>query len=115
MNAMDYEHQSNRIPWEQRPWCGKCGGAMTPENARLRPELFLHDACLPDELKDCADQRTVLNVRPLRGLIPVHEGNGLYVIARERDNSPDNYEVIAENLTAEHARQICDAVNGRVG
>jgi hypothetical protein len=24
---------------------------MTPENARLRPELFLHDACLPDEFR----------------------------------------------------------------
>ncbi len=33
------------------PHCGKCGKVMTRENARLRPELFLHDACLPDELK----------------------------------------------------------------
>jgi hypothetical protein len=24
---------------------------MTPENSRLRPELFLHDRCLPDELR----------------------------------------------------------------
>jgi hypothetical protein len=44
------------------PTCGKCGGMMTPQNARQRPELFLHDACLPDELKpaprwpsECAD------------------------------------------------------------
>ncbi len=34
-----------------QPLCGKCGKSMTPENARIRPELFLHDACLPDELK----------------------------------------------------------------
>ena len=33
------------------PTCGKCGQAMTPANARLRPELFLHDECLPDDLK----------------------------------------------------------------
>lgn len=32
-----------------QPTCGKCGKVMTPENARLRPELFLHDACLPTE------------------------------------------------------------------
>ena len=31
--------------------CGKCGGEMTPENAKVHPELFLHDECLPDELK----------------------------------------------------------------
>jgi len=31
------------------PTCGKCGVVMTPEDARLRPELFLHDGCLPDE------------------------------------------------------------------
>jgi hypothetical protein len=24
---------------------------MTPENSRQRPELFLHDRCLPDELR----------------------------------------------------------------
>lgn len=91
---------------------------MTPENARLRPELFLHDACLPDELKDHADQRTVLDVKPLRGLRAVHECGGLYVIVRERDHAPDQYEIIAENLTQYHAEQICacvNAVNGRAG
>ena len=33
------------------PTCGKCGRTMTPADSRIRPELFLHDACLPDELK----------------------------------------------------------------
>jgi hypothetical protein len=33
------------------PICGKCHEVMTRENARLRPELFLHDDCLPDELR----------------------------------------------------------------
>ena len=33
------------------PTCAKCGLEMTPQNARHRPELFLHDACLPDELR----------------------------------------------------------------
>lgn len=35
-----------------RPICGKCGRVMTPENSRQRPELFLHDDCLPDELRE---------------------------------------------------------------
>jgi hypothetical protein len=35
----------------EQPTCGKCGGIMTPENARKRPELFLHDCCLPVELR----------------------------------------------------------------
>jgi len=29
------------------PICGKCGQVMTPQNSRVHPELFLHDACLP--------------------------------------------------------------------
>ncbi len=33
-----------------RPTCGKCGLEMTPGNARIHPELFLHDACLPESL-----------------------------------------------------------------
>lgn len=35
-----------------RPTCGKCGGVMTPADSRIRPELFLHDACLPAELME---------------------------------------------------------------
>src|SRR4051812_10852774 len=34
-----------------RPVCGKCGKVMTPEDSRIHPEYFLHDACLPEELK----------------------------------------------------------------
>ncbi len=33
-----------------RPMCGKCGLEMTPQNARIHPEFFLHDSCLPEEL-----------------------------------------------------------------
>ena len=33
------------------PVCGACGLPMSPTDSRLRPELFLHDACLPDELR----------------------------------------------------------------
>lgn len=33
----------------EQPTCGKCGGVMTPKNARIHPEWFLHDTCLPDE------------------------------------------------------------------
>ncbi len=33
------------------PTCGACGGEMTPENSRIHPEYFLHDACLPAELQ----------------------------------------------------------------
>lgn len=56
------------------PTCGKCGGEMTRENARLRPELFLHDACLPDELKPPAVSRckhenfnALVNVQRIEG------------------------------------------------
>lgn len=42
-----------------KPLCGKCGEVMTPENARMRPELFLHDACLPDELRPAASIKAV--------------------------------------------------------
>ncbi len=33
------------------PRCGACGRRMMPENARIHPEFFLHDACLPPKLK----------------------------------------------------------------
>lgn len=33
------------------PTCNKCGKEMAPENARIHPEYFLHDKCLPDELQ----------------------------------------------------------------
>ncbi len=33
------------------PVCYKCGQVMTPQNAQLRPELFYHDNCLPDEFR----------------------------------------------------------------
>jgi hypothetical protein len=36
------------------PTCAKCGGVMTPQNARVHPEYFLHDACLPEELRPAA-------------------------------------------------------------
>jgi hypothetical protein len=51
-----------------RPRCGKCGVVMTQADSRLRPELFLHDACLPEELKPphCGPHRDYL-------------GDGVYV------------------------------------
>lgn len=48
---MTFGHEGGHT---DRPRCGKCGKVMTRENARLRPELFLHDACLPDGLKPAA-------------------------------------------------------------
>lgn len=35
----------------EQPKCGKCGKVMTPENSKIHPEYFLHDACLPDDLR----------------------------------------------------------------
>jgi hypothetical protein len=35
-----------------RPTCGKCGQVMTPEDSRIHPEWFLHDACLPTAQPD---------------------------------------------------------------
>lgn len=40
---------------EKMPTCAKCGMPMNPANSKIRPELFLHDACLPTEL---AQQKT---------------------------------------------------------
>lgn len=42
------------------PRCGKCGGVMTPQNAKVRPELFLHDACLPEELRPALRRATLI-------------------------------------------------------
>lgn len=78
-------------------------------------QLYRNDAMPDKPVVDYSDQRAVLGTKPLRGLRPVHECGGLYVIVRECPHAPDNYEIIAENLTAEHARQICDCVNGRNG
>lgn len=44
------------------PTCHRCGGAMTPETARQRPELFLHDACLDTD--DLAARRQRIPVIP---------------------------------------------------
>jgi hypothetical protein len=41
---------------DTEPTCGACGGIMTPANARQHPELFLHDRCLPDELRPPEEQ-----------------------------------------------------------
>lgn len=46
-----YDSAMQQMGFGHTPNCGKCGKAMTPENAKYRPELFLHDACLPDELQ----------------------------------------------------------------
>ena len=35
----------------REPTCGACGLVMTPADSRINPELFLHDACLPEGLK----------------------------------------------------------------
>lgn len=47
------------------PSCAKCGLEMTPDNARVHPEYFLHDNCLPDELKPKA--KSPLVQKPLTG------------------------------------------------
>jgi hypothetical protein len=36
---------------KMQPTCGKCGGVMTPADSWIHPELFLHDDCLPEELR----------------------------------------------------------------
>jgi predicted Zn-ribbon and HTH transcriptional regulator len=46
-----YNSAMQRMGFGDAPNCAKCGLAMTPENAKRRPELFLHDDCLPDELR----------------------------------------------------------------
>ena len=52
------------------PHCGRCGGLMTPQNARHRPELFLHDACLLDELKrEAADKQSYDDLAASGGIV----------------------------------------------
>lgn len=46
------------------PRCGKCGRAMTPKDSRIHPEFFLHDACLPDELKPQPEPMAVASHGP---------------------------------------------------
>lgn len=50
-----YNSVMQRMGFGDAPNCAKCGLAMTPENSKRRPELFLHDDCLPDELKEAYD------------------------------------------------------------
>lgn len=50
-----YNSAMQQIGFGDAPNCAKCGLAMSPENAKRRPELFLHDSCLPDELKEAYD------------------------------------------------------------
>ena len=52
MRGIEPEQIDAEIERQQKnggPTCGKCGGVMTPANSRKRPELFLHDDCLPAE------------------------------------------------------------------
>src|SRR4051812_48532269 len=49
---------------QEEPTCGKCGKVMTPKDSRIHPELFLHDACLPDELKPQPEPMAVASHGP---------------------------------------------------
>ncbi len=74
------------------PTCVKCGKVMTPENARLRPELFLHDGCLPDELKPqvmTTASKEWEGPKTHEEAQMFHQGfiSGLTVYARERGDS----------------------------
>lgn len=75
------------------PMCGKCGKAMTPDNARIRPELFLHDECLPEELKPQTTVGTCSTGSPEPKTREeakwFHDGfiSGLTVYAREKGDS----------------------------
>ncbi len=47
-----------------KPVCGKCGKVMTPKDSRVHPEYFLHDACLPYELKPQPEPQAVSSHGP---------------------------------------------------
>lgn len=63
---------------------------------------------------DHADQTAVLAVKPLAGLEAFHEAGGRYVLVTPSAAAPNQYELVAENLSQTHAQAICDAVNGDV-
>ena len=98
-----------------KPTCGKCGGVMTPQNASVRPELFLHDACLPDELKP--QTPTTLSEEPTGPQTHeeakwFHEGYlcGLTVYARESGHSTLKSEnELLRKLMDEQGRQTIEA------
>lgn len=62
---------------------------------------------------DHADQSAVLAVKPLAGLQAFHEAGGRYVLVTPSAAAPNQYELVAENLSQTHARAIVDAVNGK--
>lgn len=74
------------------PLCGKCGKVMTPKNARHRPELFLHDECLPYELTPPA---------------PFGEPAKNY-------GEPWHYYCIPGKLTRDDGTGLIDVVHGKV-
>lgn len=90
----EIDPEKRRLMYEaaQQPKCGKCGKVMTPQNASIRPELFLHDDCLPDELKPqtptTASQESP-GPQTHEEARQFHEGflSGLTVYARERGDS----------------------------
>lgn len=66
-----YNSAMQRMGFGDAPNCAKCGLAMTPENSKRRPELFLHDECLPDELKEAYDSVEPAHER----IVPNRESN----------------------------------------
>ncbi len=90
------------------PICAKCGKPMTPETARIHPEYFLHDACLPDELRPPkaapAPDDLSLHQARLRGMI---ERPGLYSMGAGDTNAIRWALTLIDSIPAEreHSRR----------
>lgn len=75
---------------------------MTPENSKIRPELFLHDACLPDELKPESHKRHCASVeKDITFVLQLLEGIKDVV-------TPDSAELIdrAEAIVKQLAKEL---------
>lgn len=80
------------------PICEKCGLPMTPQDSRLRPELFLHDRCLPEDLRGDPPPKQPA----IREAVVLTEGDWKFV-ADVRDRSKLDSEFVAGS----EIRQLC--------
>lgn len=96
------------------PTCGKCGGVMTRENARIHPELFLHDSCLPDDLRQEKDVVLSRSTLPPMDLLDWFAGQAMAGLLANTNVEMDDYEaatsayIHAAAMLRERARRASD-------
>ena len=81
------------------PTCGACGLVMTPADSRIHPELFFHDACLPDELKEKQVDRPAPVVYDYSAHAPVGCAQCAFLAQRERELLAEVAALRADNAS----------------